>query len=193
MTNPVREAIRENTRLARMRQGQLAPEMIDIPSMPGIRAAQVPLTEAEVQRGLMRASTIDVPDNAVGFNQRNRACIVSDVFHSLREPSEVGTYLFETIEEMEQQLDGTDIDYLSDNLTVLISYASPEMEGMTEEAWSELKKAFGEIELSGLTGQQWAAVKLVCLAVFPGLLAANSYGLSSIESLMPKTESDESI
>jgi hypothetical protein len=177
----IREAIRDANRLARMRQGQEAPEMTDIPSMPGIRCAQVPLTEAEASAGVIRAAALEVIDNQAGLQARNRAAIESDVWYSLREPDHLDAKVFASVEEMVESLVPTDIEYLADNLSALMDYASPAIDGLTDEGLAELKKAFGEIDWNALTGRQWAAVKQACQALFPALLLAKLRGSTSIE------------
>lgn len=182
MTSNIRDAIMEANRLARMRMGQEVPELVNIPSLEGIRAAQVPLTEAEAQLGMIRAATLDVVDNAAGIEVRNRAAIHSDVWLSLRDPDNVDTKIFKSIEEMNENLAPSDIDYLADNLMLLTSYASPAIDGLSDKALDELKKVFAETDWSALTGKRWAAVKLCISTLFPELLLAKSLGTGSIES-----------
>jgi hypothetical protein len=189
----LREQIISNNRLARMRLGQEAPELIAIPSTPDVRMAQVPLTEAEIQRGVIAAASLEVDDNAAGLTARNRACLHSDVFHSLREPADVSKFVFHDVDDMLANLQGSDLDFLADSLTTLNDYASPAVDGLTDKELSELKKAFGETDWSALTGRQWAALKLACTALFPEILAVSLRGSSSTESLTTTTENDESI
>lgn len=189
----MREAIREHHRLGRMRQGQDVPEMVTIPSLPEVRCAQVPLMEAEVQQGVFLAANLDVPDNIAGLQLRNRAAFQSDVFHSLREPGDPTAKVFESIEEMIAQVQPEDIDYLADNLMLMMDYASPAIDGMSDKELEALKKAFAETDWSVLTGRRWAAVKLCCQVLFPDLLLAKSLGTTSTESSTPKNGTDESI
>ena len=124
----VREAMREQHRLARMRNGQDVPERVDIPSMSGIGACLVPLTEAESQRGIVAAADLNVNDNQAGMMARERAATISDIWHALREPSDIDRRVFATPEDMTTTLVPTDIDYLADKLTLLQDYASPAIE-----------------------------------------------------------------
>jgi hypothetical protein len=188
----VREAIREQNRLARMRNGQDVPERVDIPSMPGIGACLVPLTEAEAQRGIVAAADLDVNDNQAGMMARERAATISDIWHALREPGDPDQRVFETPEDMTATLKPTDIDHLADTLVTLQDYASPSVDGMSEEELDDLKKAFGETDWSALTGRRWAAMKLCCSILFPELLAVKLRGFSSIDSSTPTNESGES-
>lgn len=188
----IREAIREANRLTRMRMGQEAPDFVDIPSKQGVRAAQVPLTERESQAGLIRAAALEVQDNAAGLQARNRAAIESDVWNSLREPDNPDAKVFTSIDEMTDELEGSDIDYLADNLMLLMSYASPSIDGLSDAQLDDLKKAFGETDWSALTGQRWAALKLACSTLFPELLLVKSRGTGSTELLTTRSENDES-
>lgn len=178
----VREAIREASRLSRMRQGQDAPEMVTIPSMDEIRCAMVPLNEAETQSGLIVAASLDVLDNAAGLQARNRAVQHNDVWHSLREPDNLEQKVFQSVDDMVETIQPGDIDFLHDQLSLLMDYASPSIDGLTDADLADLKKAFGETDWSALTGKQWAAVKLCVLNLFPELLQAKLLGSTSTGS-----------
>jgi hypothetical protein len=193
MTSSVREAIRQSSRLARMRLGQFAPEKVSIPSMPEIQVDMVPLTEAEAQRGIMRAAEIEIGDNMAGIQVRNRAAIELDVWHSLRDPHDVTKQLFESVETMVDELEPTDIDALADRLATLMEYASPSIDGLSDQDLDDLKKAFMEIQLNELTGRQWAAVKQCFQALLPELLQVKLFGSFSTESSTPTNGSEESI
>lgn len=190
----VRDAIKEANRLTRLRLGQDAPEMVNIPSMSDVRAAQVPLLEKEAQAGIILAASVEVPDNAAGLQARNRAAIESDVWHSLREPGDISKRVFANIDEMvgEDGLTPEDIDYLADNLMLISTYASPSIDGLSEKELDELKKAFAETDLSALTGKRWAALKLCVSILFPEILLAKSLGTGSTESSTSRSENDES-
>lgn len=172
--------------------GQDTAEIVSIPSMPEIRVAQVPLTERESQAGIIRASLLEVQDNAAGLQARNRAAIESDVWNSLREPANPQTKVFDSIEDMTDQVQASDIDHLADNLMLLMSYASPAIDGLTDKELEELKKAFGETDWSALTGKRWAAVKLCVSTLFPELLQVRSLGSSLTESSTTTNENGES-
>lgn len=175
-----------------MRMGQEAGDFIDIPSRPGIRVIQVPLTEAEAQKGVIRGAALEVDDNVAGINARNRAAVESDVWHSLREPDNLEQKVFESVEEMSTELDSYDLDYLADNLMLLMDFASPALDGLDDATLEELKKAFGEIDWSALTGRRWAAVKLCVSTLFPELLQVKLRGSGSTASLTSKKENVES-
>lgn len=192
MTSSIRDTIKEQSRLARMRMGQDAPEMVDIPSLTEVRVAQVPLTEREAQQGVILSASLEVLDNAGGLQARNRACIESDVWNSLRDPSDPEAKVFDSIEDMNGDLLSSDIDYLADNLMLLMSYASPSIDGLSDADLEDLKKVFGETDWSALTGRRWAAVKLCCETLFPELLQAKLRGIGSTDSSTSRSASDES-
>jgi hypothetical protein len=188
----VREAIREQNRLARMRQGQDVPERLAIPSMPEVSIAIVPLSEAESQVGIVAAASLEVPDNQAGIMARERAATVSDVFHAVREPGHPTIRVWDTPEEMVEELTPADVDFLADNLVTLQEYASPALDGLSDKELDDLKKAFGETDWSALTGRRWAAMKLCCTILFPELLAVRLRGSSSTDSLIETSASAES-
>jgi hypothetical protein len=175
-------------RLARMRGGQDMPELVPIPSMEGIRAAMVPLSEAEAQAGLIAAAALNAEDNAAGLQARNRIAIQHDVWHSLREPDDTSQRIWPTVEEMVGDLAPGDVDNLHDQLSLLMDYASPAIDGVTDEELNDLKKAFGEIDLSALTGRRWAAVKLCVSNLFPELLLVRSLGSTSTDNVTETKE-----
>lgn len=189
----MRETIKEQTRLSRMRQGQDVPEYIDVPSMDGVRVALVPLTEAELSRGLAYAAQEDdVPESFSGVQYRTRRAIQSDLWHAIREPGDPEKRIFDSIEEMVETLVPGDIDFLNMHLATLMNFASPAMDGLTEEDLDFLGRAWQAIRLNELTGRQWAAAK-VCLSILlPELLQARLSGHTSTDGSTPTNESDES-
>lgn len=192
----IKEAIKNSTRMTRMRLGQQAFEWLELPSLKGldgvtpVRVAQVPLTEAEVQQGLMAAAMLEIPDNMAGYTARNRASQTSDVWLSMREPDNLTELVFGSVDEMCDTLEPTDIDLAVDSLAVMMDYASPALDGLDEKAVEDLKKDFAAMDWSELSGRRWAAVKLCCQILVPELLQAKLSGFSSTASLT--TTSDES-
>jgi len=184
----VRDAIRDANRLTRMRQGQSIGETVVIPSNK-IVAMQVPLSEAETQAGIIKAANLNVPDNMAGMTARNRAAAESDVWNSLREMGDLTQKVFSSIEEMVEELEPTDIDYLIDSLTLLMEHASPTLDGLTDKDLDDLKKDFAAIELSELSGRRWAAVKLALTVLMPEQLQARLSGSSSTGSSTERSES----
>lgn len=188
MTNTIRDEIRKRYRLARMRQGQEAPELVDIPSMDGIRVAMVPLSEGESQQSMLAAADLEVRDNPAGWQFRNRAALEQDVWRACREPANPEQLIWESPQVMCDELDPSDVDYLAMRLTALMDYASPSLASLTEEQIDALKKALQKIEWRELTGTRAAAARVFLSHLFPELLAASLSGFTSTEPSTEKTE-----
>jgi hypothetical protein len=186
------EQIREANRLKRMRLGQDAPEMVELPAHPELRVAQVPLSERETQAGLIAAAQLNVPDNHAGLQARDRLALTNDVWHSLRQPDDLSRKIFPSVETMVEELEPEEVDYLANKLTILMNYASPAIDGLTDEQLNELKKALAAIDLSALTGRQWAAMKLCLSVLSPQLLAASLSGSFSTDLSTMTNGNDES-
>lgn len=187
------EQIKEANRLTRMRMGQDAPEMVTLLAHPEIRLSMVPLVEKETQLGVIYAAGLGFPDNAAGLQASNRAVVHSDLWHSLRDPSDVAKHAFPSIEEMVEELGPEEIDHLADHMIVLMDYSSPALDGLTEQMVVDLKKASDKIEWSDLSGRRWAVTKLYLSVMSPELLAVSFSGSGSTESSTERTENDESI
>jgi len=188
----VRDKIKEQSRLARMRLGNGVPDWVDIPSMEGIRVAMVPLVEEETQRSLVAASKIDVPDNHPGINAQNRVAMVWDVWQACRELDDIERKVWDSPEEMVAELEPSDIDYLFDQLTILMDYASPSLAKLSDQDVDDLKKAFGAIEWRELTGRQASALVMCISRLLPELLAAKFSSSGSTPNSTSRSENDES-
>lgn len=186
------EQIREKNRLARMRLGQDAPDLIDLPAHPEVRVAMVPLSERETQMGMIYGASLDVPDNSAGLQARNRAVAHSDLWNSLRDPADLNAKVFDSVEDLIDELAPEEIDILLDNLASLMDYSSPHGDGLTDEILDTLKKASETIEWSGLTGRRWAVVKLYLSVMSPELLQVSLFGSGSTESSTERNENGES-
>lgn len=183
----IRRAIEERQRLTRMRLGQSSFEYLEFAGIKTedgtpVRFAQVVLTEGEVQAGLLKAARVDVVDNMAGIAMRNRVAQTSDVWHSLRDPRDLKCKAFDSEEELLATLEPSDIDLAVDSLSLMMDYASPELDGLDEEGLEELKKAFAATDWSALSGRKWAAVKLCCQRLGLASLQDRSPGSTSTDS-----------
>jgi hypothetical protein len=124
------DQIREKNRLARMRLGQEAPDLIELTAHPEIRVAMVPLSERETQMGMIHGASLDVPDNSAGLQARNRAVAHSDLWNSLRDPSDLNAKVFSSVDELIDELAPEEIDHLLDHLAALMDYSSPNGAGL---------------------------------------------------------------
>lgn len=188
----VRDKIREQSRFARMRLGQEAPELIDVPSMTEVRVALVPLTEAESMAGLIRSANVEVADNISGLNVRNREAVISDVWHACRVPGTAQELVWDTPEQMVDDLQPSDIDYLFDQLTILMDYASPTLANLADQDIDDLKKAFAAIDWKELYGTQQRSLVLCISRLLPDLLAAKFSFSGSTSSLTELNEREKS-
>lgn len=195
----IRETIQKRSRTARMRMGQEVGEYVDIPSLTNpddgdkVRVVLVPLNESELQQGLAYAAMDeDVPESFSGVQYRSRRSVTSDIWHACRTPDKLSEKVFESIEQMTELLDPSDIDYLNMHLAALMNYSSPSLDGLTDEDMDFLDQAWKTIQLKGLSGRQWAAAKVCLSLLLPELLQARSFGSTSTRSSTPTSESDES-
>jgi hypothetical protein len=172
--------------------GQEVGDFVEIPSMAGVRVMMVPLSERETQLSVIYASQLPVDDNQAGVNARNRACVQHDVWQATREPGNLSTHLWENVDSMLDELEPEDVDALADALVTLMDYASPAIDGISEEELDNLKKASDQIRWNGLTGRRWAVVKLYLSVMSPELLAASFSGSISTAKSTTTSESEES-
>jgi hypothetical protein len=192
----LRDRIREQSRIARIRMGQDAPQLFDIPSLQEgderVRVALVPLTEKEAQMGLMASANVEVIDNAAGLNLRDRVAVEWDVWNACRLPDDTTKKVWASVDEMVEDLQSSDIDWLFDQLTLLEAYQSPSLVNMTQAQVDELKKAFVTIEWRELTGRQANALALCIFTLLPTLQQASQHSFGFIPNLTSKSESDSS-
>lgn len=187
-----KEQLKEQTRIKRIRMGQDAPEMVPIPSNESVRLALVPLTEAESMQGMIRAATVEAPDNIVGARIREREAMLSDIWLALRDPDNPSERAFDSIREMTETLEPNDIDHMIDQLSILMDYASPTLDGISDEELDNLKKAFVLIDWRGLTGRRWSALRLCLSLLLPELLQVRYSSTISTASSMERNVNDES-
>lgn len=191
--NSTLDKMREVSRLKRIRMGQDAPEWGHIPSMPEIRVALVPLLEKETQASLAAAAGVEAPDNALGMQFRARVAQQWDVWQAVREIDTPDKLLWQSVDQMEEMIEPDDLDSLHEQLTVLMDYASPGLEGLTEADLAELKNAFVLTDWSALTGRRWSALRLCLSHLLPELLLARPPSTTSTPSLTTRSENDSSI
>jgi hypothetical protein len=187
-----REQIKAGSRLRRMRLGQEAPEFVNLRSNPEIRLALVPLTEAESEYGLKAAMTLPAEDNELGILYRDRWQQVCDLWNALREPHDVTNRIYETPQEMVEELETLDINYLSECYMRMLEDTTPSMDGVSDEQLEELKKAFVTIDWSVLSGKAWWHLKQCLFHLGQGQLKVKLPGSLSTENLITKNDESES-
>jgi hypothetical protein len=181
-------------RLARMRMGQDAPQLVDIPSLETdkegrVRVALVPLTESEHETGLLASANAEAPDNDVGFAFRDRWNQVYDLWQAIREPDDIKKKVFPSPEKMVEVLTVGDINFLAETQLTLMEQASPALDGLTDDDMEELKKAFNQIDLSALSGRSWLHLRTFFQQLPLAALPARLFGPSSTSNLTEKNAS----
>lgn len=180
-------------REARMRQGQNAGTFANLITDPETRVAIVPLKEREHEYGYSYAATIDVDDNTSGLVLRNRAKSVADLWNACREPDNFDKKVWVSVDQMIDDLEAVDIDYLLEQFFAYTTDFSPDLANMTEESLDELKKVFGSLQLKELTGKEQAAVSICLSLLLPTRQLAKSLGSTSTESSTERTDDVEPI
>jgi hypothetical protein len=187
-----REAIRKSGRLRRMRLGQDAPEFVTLRSDPEIRMVLVPLTEAEYQFGLTSAMNLPAEDNEVGRMYRDRWQQVTDMWNALREPYDVSKRVFNSVQEMVEELGADDINHISECYFRMVDDSSPALDGVTDEQLEDIKKALMTIDWSVLSGKAWWHLKNFLLNLTQEQLKVKLPGSLSTENLTMTNDEAES-
>jgi len=180
-------------RLDRMRLGQAACEIENLLSEPEVRVALVPLTEAEYDICLENVSKINAAENLAGHQLRDRALTQETLLRAIREPDDLPQQMFSSIEEMNDALEVSDINYLIDMYFEMIEKSSPSIEGLTEEQIVEAKKVLNEMDWNELSGKQWYALKRFLGSLGPKQLTAKLHGYSSTKQSTGTSGLDEPI
>lgn len=173
--------------------GQDAPEIVALRSIPEIRVALVPLTEAEAHKGMMKAASVDAPDNMAGYQFRDRMHQIYDLYEAIRDPNDLSQHVFDSPEQMTEELEPVDINHLGDLYQRMIEDSSPALDGLSAEQLDELKKALEKIDWSVLSGKPWWHLRNFFMTIPAELLQGKSLGFFSNTSLIGKTDSRESI
>lgn len=193
----VLEQIKQGRRLARMRMGQDAAEIITLPWNEEVRMAIVPLTEKEYELALSAASAFspggDSTDDTFVMEAKDRYVSAHMLYDALREPDDIDKRVFSSVEEVREFLEPPQINYLREEYARISEFSSPALDGLGAEELDELKKAFEKIELSALSGKPWWHLKSFFSSLTPEQLAVSLSGFSSIKNAIGTNESEESI
>lgn len=185
------EKIRER-RLDRMRLGQTVGDVHQIPSDPEISVAIVPLTEAEYVQCLSITSSRGISEDISGAALRDRFNQAEVLLRACREPNDLETHMFESLEELTDVLEVTDINFLTDMYFEMSETSSPSMDEIPPEDLDDLKKALQEIDWNALSGRQWYALRRFLFSIMPELLQANSLGSGLTQKLIGKSAEEKS-
>lgn len=184
---------RREHRLSAMRLGQAACEIFVVPSDPEVRMAMVPLLESEYLKTLRMAASEDLPVTDAGNLVRDEFQRVEVLAIALREMDDLSTRVFNSSAELQEVLEVQDINVAWDTYLEMVNQQSPAIEMVPEEDFEELKKVFGTIRMSELSGPQWYALMRFLRLILPNLLTGNSLGLSSTSTSILTSDDEEFI
>jgi len=179
-------------RFDRMRLGQSAADIVPIPSSE-IAVALVPLTEAEYDHCLEMASLIDAPDNPAGYLRRDRWANAEVLAYAIRTPGKLEERIFSSGSDLRDNMEVTDINFIMDRYYEMVDRSSPTLDGFSDEEIELVKKALAVIDLKGLYGPQWYALKRFLSTISPEQLGDNSAMFGSIRQLTTKKSEPESM
>lgn len=179
-------------RLDRMRLGQTVGDVHPLLSDPEIQVALVPLTEAEYIQCLESTTNKEIPDNVAGAAIRDRYNSAELLLRACREPHDLETRMFESLDELADALEVNDINFLQDMYFEMVETASPAIDGIPPEDLDELKKALQEINWNELSGRQWYALQRFLFSIMPELLQGNVLGSGLISKLTTTSEEEKS-
>lgn len=168
----------------RLRLGQATCEVAQMLSDPEIRVALVPLTEAEYSNSLHEADKLPVTGTASGTVYQEEIQRQYVLYYSCRVVGNLEQRFFSSFDEV-GELDAHELNHLFDIYLEMVNEVSPSMFGLTEEDFTDLKKAFGTIQWSELSGQQWYAAQRFLNSIRPLLLTDRSSGLPSTTPSTP--------
>lgn len=175
-----------------MRMGQEVPDFAYLRSNPEIRMAIVPLLEREAQLAWVQAADAEVRDNAYGVEARDKILKCWTLAYALRQPDNIDQRVFESGEQLAEELDDIDVGWLGEQYEATTEYASPALEGLTDEQMSELKKVLDTIDLNELSGRAWWLLKAFLLTVSGDQLRDRSLLHTSTPSLTGTSDEPES-
>jgi hypothetical protein len=175
-------------RLERMRMGQATCSYADLVSDPEVKVALVPLTEAEYEQCLEIVANLAAQDNIAGFALRDRRQAQEILVRSIREESDLTERIYDSISEMMEDLEVSDIDQLIDEYNEMTEMANPRIDGIPEEELEELKKALQEVEWSELSDRSWYPAKRFLGTIMPLLHRDNLLGSTSTKSSTTTSE-----
>jgi len=183
----------KNQRIERMRLGQASATIEHLLIDPEQRVALVPLTQGEYITSLHVAGSLMLDDNIATRVARDEMQRSEVLAVACREIEDISKRYFENGDAV-RELDARDINHLWDCYREMVAEVSPHADGLSEEDFSDLKKALQNIEWSELSGPQWYAAQRFLNSIRPLLLTGNVPGFSSTsQSTKTSDESDSTI
>jgi hypothetical protein len=162
-----------------MRLGQAVCDFVTLVSDSEIRLCIVPLTEAQYLQVLEKVRDVRADDNIAGLAIRERTQAQEILVRAIREESDLTEQVYDSVEEMTDDLDVQDIDELIDSYNEMTEKASPRIDGIPEEEFEELKKLLLAMDWNALSGRAWYAAKRFLSTISPHPLMDKSPGSTS--------------
>ena len=171
-----------------MRMGQAVCDYVRLPSDEELRLCIVPLTEAEYLQVLEAVRDFKASDDLPGMAVRDRVQAQEILVHAIREEDDLQKRVYQSIEELREDLEVGDIDELIDRYNEMTANSSPRLDSIPEEEFEELKKLLQTMDWSALSGRSWYAAKRFLGTIQEQLLQGNSHGSTSTNSLTTTSE-----
>ena len=153
-----RDRIKER-RLDRMRLGQAVCDYVTLPSDSEIRLCIIPLTEAEYLQALEKVRDTRATDDLAGMAIRDRVQAQEIILRAVREESDFSQRVYESVDEMLEDLEVSDVDELISRYNEMVEKSSPSLDGIPPEEFEELKKLLQEMDWNALSGRAWSMSK----------------------------------
>lgn len=179
----------QENRLAKLREGQAAGEICLIDD--DTRCVLVPLTDGEWLKALSIADRYETAGSEAGFMAREEMLKEATLLFACREMFDFSQNFFNGLDEV-ASLDHHVIHRMYDEYLEMIAVASPPFLALGEEELEILKKVWGQIEWSELTGRQWYAAQRFLNSIRPNSRQGNSFGLQSTKSSTPMNTAQDS-
>lgn len=176
-----------------MRLGQQVCEILPLLSDPEVRVSIVPLKEKEYQKSMALAASLEFPETRAGADTRDEFQKAEILSYAIREPDNLDERIYMSGDELANELDAHELNYLFDHYLEMVNQTSPSADGIAPEEFEALKKALVKINWSELSGQQWYTAKRFLLSIYPTLLRDNSLGFSFTNPLTTTNGASESI
>jgi hypothetical protein len=179
----------QDLRFERMRNGQASCEFVDVPSIPGMRVAIVPLLEREYDECLELAAAISAGENPAGWLRRDRRTNAETLARCVRNPNNLEERVFEDSDEVREVFEVSDINFITDMYFEMVARSSPALDQFSPQELEDAKKVLQTIDWNELSGRSWYALNRFLSSLGPTVPLGKFHGSSSTNSLT--TTSDE--
>ncbi len=174
----------KESRLAKMREGQAAGEIVVLPGRPDVRFVLVPLTDGEYLKSLQIADKLETTGSEAGLLAQSHVQRQAIIAFAAREMNDWTQLVFDgSPEKVGEALEQNETNFVYDLYLEMIAVNSPSLYMMSEEEFEELKKVWQRIEWSELSGtQQYAAMRFLRSILDDSLLGSYFGSPSTLKS-----------